>query len=127
MDILYITPRMKDKLLDVCEKNLIEKVLNHFQQVGKIVVKEEDYEPSSRNWVITDYIRNKSIAEREKLSVILAFANTDGYVQINERTEHGDVNVLCMLKELAYISEDDFEYFVEAFFNFSQGKGVKFK
>ena len=40
---------------------------------------------------------------------------------------HNDANVLCMLKELAYISEDDFNCFVEAFFNFSQGKGVKFK
>ena len=126
MDILYISPYTKDKLLEVCETELVEKVLDHFQKVGKIVEKEDNFEPSSRSWIITDYISDKSINEREKLSVILAFANADGYVQINERTEHGDVNVLCMLKELKYISEDVFDYFVEAFFNFSRGNGVKF-
>ena len=77
-------------------------------------------------WIITDYITNNTINCRNKLSVILSFASNGGTVQINDRQEFGDVNVLCMLKELSYISEEDFDYFVEAFFRFSQGKGVKF-
>ena len=124
MDILYISPYTKDKLLEVCETKLVEKVIDHFQQVGKIVETEDNFEPSSRSWIITDYVSNDTINSRNKIAVILSFARIGGIVQINNRQELGDVNVLCMLKD--YISEEDFDYFVEAFYNFSRGNGVKF-
>lgn len=126
MDILYLSPKASHELTQYCESELILFVLEHFSINGKIIEKKDDEQPS-RWWIITDYITNKTINYRNKLSVILSFARIGGIIQINNRQEVGDVNVLCMLKELAYITEDDFDYFVEAFFNFSQGKGVKFK
>lgn len=126
MDILYLSPKASHELTQYCESELILFVLEHFSINGKIIEKKDDEQPS-RWWIITDYITNKTIDYRNKLSVILSFARIGGIIQINNRQEFGDVNVLCMLKELAYITEDDFDYFVEAFFNFSQGKGVKFK
>lgn len=126
MDILYLSPQASHELTQYCESELILFVLEHFSINGKIIEKKDDEQPS-RWWIITDYITNKTIDYRNKLSVILSFARIGGIIQINNRQEFGDVNVLCMLKELAYITEDDFDYFVEAFFNFSRGKGVKFK
>ena len=126
MDILYLSPQASHELTQYCENELILFVLEHFSINGKIIEKKDDEQPS-RWWIITDYITNKTIDYRNKLSVILSLARIGGIIQINNRKEVGDVNVLCMLKELAYISEDDFDYFIDGFFNFSQGKGVKFK
>lgn len=126
MDILYLSPQASHELTQYCESELLLSVLEHFANNGKLVEKKNEEQPS-RWWIITDYITNNTIDYRNKLSVILSLARIGGIIQINNRQEVGDANVLCMLKELAYISEDDFNYFVEAFFNFSQGKGVKFK
>ena len=125
MDVLYLSPQTSHELTRYCERGLILKVLEHFALDGKII-EQQDNEKPSRLWIITDYITNNTINCRNKLSVILSFASNGGTVQINCRQEFGDVNVLCMLKELAYISEENFNYFVDAFFKFSQGKGVKF-
>jgi hypothetical protein len=124
MDILYLSAQTSHELTRYCENELILQVLEHFALNGKII-EEQDNKRHSCLWIITDYITNNTINCRNKLSVILSFAS-NGTVQINDRQEFGDVNVLCMLKELSYISEEDFDYFVEAFFRFSQGKGVKF-
>ncbi len=40
--------------------------------------------------------------------------------------ERGDINVLNMLKDNSFVSDEEFEYYLESFYNFSQGKGVKF-
>jgi len=125
MDILYISPKTEKELTQYCESNLLIAVIAHFANNGKIIKKGDDEHPN-RWWIITDYISNHTIESRKKLAVILSFASIGGFVQIGDRQELGDVNVLCMLKELHYISDADFDYFVEAFFNFSQGKGVKF-
>ena len=125
MDILYLSSQTSHELTRYCEKELILQVLEHFALNGKII-EEQDKKRHSCLWIITDYITDNAINCRNKLSVILSFARNGGTVQINDRQEFGDVNVLCMLKELSYISEEDFDYFVEAFFRFSQGKGVKF-
>lgn len=126
MDILYLSPQASHELTQYCESELLLSVLEHFANNGKIVEMKNEEQPS-RWWIITDYITNNTIDYRNKLSVILSLARIGGIIQINNRQEVGDVNVLSMLKELAYISEDDYNYFVEAFFNFSQGKVVKFK
>lgn len=125
MDVLYLSPKASHALTQYCERELILHVLEDFAINGKIIETQDNEQPS-RLWIITDYITNNTINYRNKLAVILSFASYAGTVQINNRQELGNVNVLCMLKELAYISEDDFDYFVEAFYNFSLGKGVKF-
>ena len=124
MDILYISPKTRTELLQFCESNLLITVLEHFSNNGNIIEKK-DYEHPNRWWIITDYISNHTIESRKKLSVILSFAHIGGFVQIGERQEFGDVNVLCILRELHYISDVDFDYFVEAFFNFNRGNGMK--
>ena len=125
MDILYLSSQTSHEHTRYCEEELILQVLEHFALNAKII-EEQDKKRHSCLWIITDYITDNAINCRNKLSVILSFASNGGTVQINDRQEFGDVNVLCMLKELSYISEEDFDYFVEAFFRFSQGKGVKF-
>lgn len=87
---------------------------------------KKNEEQPSRWWIITDYISNNTINSRNKIAVILSLGAIGGVIQINNRQETGDVNVLNMLKEFAYISAEDYDYFIEAFYNFSQGNGVKF-
>ena len=123
MDILYLSPKASHELTQYCESELLLYVLEHFANIGKIVEKKNEEQPS-RWWIITDYIYNGTINSRNKIAVILSLAAIGGVIQIYNRQETGDVNVLCMLKD--YISEEDFDYFVEAFYNFSQGNGVKF-
>lgn len=127
MDILYISPKTLQELTDFCEQSLIEEVLEHFENVGKIIETVQGGERPSRLWIITDYISNHTIDSKKKLAVVLSFAAIGGVIKIQDRQEVGNVNVLCMLKDLYYISEEDFEYFVDAFFSFSDGNGVKFK
>lgn len=127
MDILYISPQASHELTVFCEPSLIVEVLEHFGEGGKIIATEQGGDKPSRLWIITDYISNHTIASKKKLAVILSFAAIGGVIQIQDRQEFGNVRVLCMLKDLYYISEDDFDYFVDAFFNFSNGKCIKFK
>ncbi len=125
MDILFISPKTGMELTQYCESELLIEVMEHFANNGNIVEKKDSEHPN-RWWVITDFISNNTIDNRKKFSVILSFAAIGGFIQVGERKEFGDVNVLNMLKELYYISDNDYDFFVEAFYNFSQGKGVKF-
>lgn len=127
MDILYISPQASHELTALCERSLIVEVLEHFEKVGKIIETEQGGDRPSRLWIITDYISNYTIDSKKKLAVILSFTAIGGMIQIQDRQEIGNVNVLCMLKDLYYISEEDFDYFVDAFFKISDGNGVKFK
>lgn len=126
MDILYISPKAQKELSLYCDEKLVTEVINHFTTKGTIVANYDDTKRCL--WIVTDYIQEDTIERKKKLSVILSLAAVCGcgIIQIGNRQALGDVNVLCMLKDLKYISEEDFDYFVEAFFNFSQGKGVKF-
>lgn len=125
MDILFISPKTGRELTQYCESELLIEVMEHFANNGNIVEKKDSEHPN-RWWVITDFISNNTIDNRKKFSVILSFAAIGGFIQVGERKEFGDVNVLNMLKDLYYISDNDYDFFVEAFYNFSQGKGVKF-
>lgn len=126
MDILYISPKTKQELSQYCETELVTEVLDHFATKGTIVTKKNAAFPN-RTWIITDYIKDDTLEPKRKLAVILSLAAIAGIIQINDRQEFGNVKVLCMLKELNYISETEFDYFVEAFYNFSQGNGVRFR
>ncbi len=125
MDILYITPRAAHQLTAYCESDLLIEVTEHFAKNAVIIAKDNDSKPS-KWWNITDYINDDSIGCRKKLAVILSFAAIGGFVTIGDMTKMGDVEVLNMLKDTKNISEDDFDYFIEAFYNFSHGNGVKF-
>ena len=125
MDILYISNEVSKKLAQYCDDNLLVKVIEHFAKNGKIVYKDNNGQPS-RWWVVTDFIKDGTINQRQKVAVILSFAALDGFVQIEDRMERGNVNTLCMLKETGNISDEDFDFFVDAFFQFSNNNGVKF-
>ncbi len=125
MDILYITPRAAHQLTAYCESNLLIEVTEHFAKNAVIIAKDNDSRPS-KWWNITDYIKDNSIEYRKKMAVILSFAAIGGFVTIGDMTKMGDVEVLNMLRDTKNISEEDFDYFIEAFYNFSHGNGVKF-
>ena len=125
MDILYLTNQRKEELLKYCEQSLIDYVFNDFSLTGKII-NNSDGEKTSRWWIITDYVTTNRIEAVKKFAVILSLAAIAGFVQIGDRCERGDVNVICMFQQLGFISEEDFDYFTEHFFNYSQGKQEKF-
>lgn len=125
MDVLYLSQETANKLTKYCESCLIKEVLGHFAKNAKIVEKDNDSHPSQL-WNITEYINDDTIEYRKKVSVILSFAALAGFVQIGDRMEQGDVNTLIMLKECNRISEEDLEYFIDAFYDFSRGEGRKF-
>ena len=125
MDILYLTNQTKEELLKYCEQSLIDYVFNDFSLTGKII-NNSDGEKTSRWWIITDYVTTNRIEAGKKFAVILSLAAIAGFVQIGDRCEHGNVNVICMFQQLGFISEEDFDYFTEHFFNYSQGKQEKF-
>ena len=125
MDILYLSTEASHKLTQYCESELLLYVLEHFAKNGKIVEKKNETQPSCW-WIISNYISNNTINSRNKIAVILSLAAIGGVIQIYNRQEIGDVNVLNMLKDFAYISDEDYDYFIESFYHFSQGNGVKF-
>ena len=125
MDILYISPQSINEITRYCKKELVISVINHFAQNGKIIENKNQTHPN-RWWIITDYIKNSTIASRKKLSVILSLAAIGGIIQIGVRQETGDVNVLNMLHKLSSISESDYQYFIDSFYEISQGSDLKF-
>ena len=125
MDLLYITPSSAHELTNYCESNLLNEVMEDFLKNAEIIVKDNNSNPS-RWWIITDYITDDTIPYRKKMSVVLSFAAIGGFITIGDATKIGDVEVLNMLKETNNISEEDYDYFIEAFYNFSQGNGIKF-
>jgi len=124
MDILNITDETKQELLNYCEQSLIDYVFDDFKRIGKII--ERTAGMPSKWWTIDDYVSDKSIEDRCKYAVILSLAAIGGFIQINGIQYVGDVKVLSILKELHIISEDDFDWFVETFFEISDGKSLKF-
>jgi hypothetical protein len=51
MDILYITPEIKQEMLKYCEQELIDFVFDNFvEQGGNIIIKKDG---PSRWWIIT--------------------------------------------------------------------------
>ena len=124
-DILYITEQTIKDLYKLCEINLVSSVLNHFHQNGGIIIKKDNEKPS-RFWDITNYITNNVLKERHKLSVILSFAYIGGFIQINEQKALGYENVLRMLKEMFYLSDEEHEYFLDKYSSLKRGEKVKF-
>jgi len=125
MDILYITPSSAHELTTYCESKLLIEVMEHFAKNAIIIAKDNNSKPS-KWWNITDFITDNTISYRKKMSVVLSFAAIGGFITIGDVTKIGDVEVLNMLKETNNISEEDYDYFIEAFYNFSQGNGIKF-
>lgn len=125
MDILYITPSAARELTNYCESDLLIEVTEHFAKNAVIIAKDNSSKPS-KWWDITNYIKDDSIAYRKKISVILSFAAIGGFITIGNETKMGDVEVLNMLRDTKNISDEDFDFFVDAFYNFSKGIGVKF-
>lgn len=125
MDLLYISPQAAKELTNYCDGNLLKEVTEHFARNAKVYEKDNNSHPS-RWWVITDYINDNTIDYRKKMAVILSFAAIGGFITIGDKTDMGDVNVLNILKSAKNISDSDYDYFIKAFYDFSQGKGVKF-
>ena len=125
-EILYIsTPQIKS-VLDYCEIDLLFQIMEDFHKDHPIVYRER--RPPLATWVISAYIDRIPIDERRNfLSVLLSFAAVNGIIQYKEVNYQGDVNLLKALSDNGDISNSDFEYFNQAFYNFSHGKGERFK
>ena len=125
-EILYISTSQIKSVLDYCEIDLLLQILEDFHKEHPIVFRES--RPPLATWVISAYIDRIPIEERRNfLSVLLSFAAVNGIIQYKEVNYQGDVNLLKALSDNGDISNSDFEYFNQAFYNFSQGKGERFK
>lgn len=124
-DILYISNEIKECLLEYCTEDLLNFVFEDFGRNHEIV--ERDERPPMATWVIDNYINEHPINDRKKiLAVILSFAAIHGVVQLRGNNYQGDAVLLSALRDNGLISEEEEEFFIASFFDFSQGRNIKF-
>lgn len=110
-----------------CEKSLIEEIFEDFSKIGQIIVSEQ-LEVSERVWDISHYVTPNTLCDKRKLAVILSYAWL-GIVKFENWENLGTTNAIIELHSLGCMSDDDFDYFVEKFYNFCTQAGdfSKFK
>lgn len=125
-DILYITEKTKNELLQYCEEDLVNSVFEDFSRNRKIIVKKKDETPS-RYWIITNYINaNTKISKKCKLAVILSMSAIGGFIQIGEECVTSWVKVLQLMKRMSLIDDSEMGYFIGAFTKLAPDQGVIF-
>lgn len=125
-EILFISTPQIQAVLDYCEVDLLFHVLEDFHRNHPIMYRENRFPLAT--WVISSFIDKYPIEERrDLLSVLLSFAAVNGIIRYKEANCQGDANLLKALWDNGDISVSDFEYFNQAFDNFSHGVGVRFK
>jgi len=125
-DILYITEKTKNELLQYCEEDLVNSVFEDFSRNRKIIVKKKDETPS-RYWIITNYINaNTKISKKCKLAVILSMSAIGGFIQIGEERVIGWENALHLMKKMSLVDDSEMGYFIGAFSKLTQGQRVIF-
>lgn len=124
---LNITRKQLSNIEECCEKSLIEEILEDFCQNGQIIVSEQ-LEIGERVWDISHYVTPNTLCDKRKLAVILSYADY-GYVKYENWKNWGTTNAIIELYKLGCMSDDDFDYFVEKFYNFCNQSGdtSKFK
>ena len=124
-DILYVSNEIKESLLRYCTEDLLSFVLEDFGRNHEIVERNE--RPPFATWVIDNYIDECPINERKKvLSVILSFAFIGCIVKFKEMNYRGNGLLLHALRDNGLVSEEDEQYFIDAFYEISQGRNFKF-
>lgn len=95
MDILYITQAVEDRLKEFCSEDLIKHVFEDFKRNSTIVMKEENQVPS-KEWIVSDYIHDKSINIIDKMNVVLSFIASGGIIQIDNTPYFDTFNPLAV-------------------------------
>lgn len=93
-----------------------------------LMIKHLDIEYEKPSWDISHYVIPNTLCDRRKLAVILSYAEL-GTIKLEYWENWGDTNVIIELHNLGCISDEDFDYFVEKFYNFctQSGDTSKFK
>ena len=123
MDILYITQAVEERLKEFCSEDLIQYVFEDFRKHATIVIKEEGQVPS-KIWVMSDFIRDKSINIIDKMNVALSFVASGGIIQIDDIPYFDTSNPLAFAKKLGIINEKQLEILNDPWF-FYNYKNIK--
>lgn len=105
MDILYITQAVEERLKEFCSEDLIQYVFEDFRKHATIVIKEETHVPS-KMWVMSDFIRDKSINIIDKMNVVLSFIASGGIIQIDGIPYFDTSNPLAIVNRLGIINDE---------------------
>lgn len=123
MDILYITQAVNERLKEFCSEDLIQYVFKDFRKHATIVIKEEGQVPS-KIWVMSDFIRDKSINIIDKMNVALSFVASGGIIQIDDIPYFDTSNPLAFAKKLGIINDEQLEILNDPWF-FYNYKNIK--
>ena len=124
-DILYISNQIKERILMYCTKDLLNFVLENFGH-NHVIVERNERHPQAI-WTLDYYLQEFPIDDRKNiLAVILSFAAIGGIVRLGGKNYRGDLALLCALRKNRLITEDDEQYFIDAFWQFSHGENNRF-
>lgn len=118
MDILYITQAVEDRLKAFCSEDLIKYVFEDFKRNATIVIKEETQVPS-KVWVMSDYIRDRSINIIDKMNVVLSFIASGGIIQIDDTPFFDTSNPLAIAKKMGIINDEQLEVLNDPWFYYN--------
>lgn len=123
MDILYITQAVEERLKEFCSEDLIQYVFEDFRKHATIAIKEETHVPS-KMWVMSDFIRDKSINIIDKMNVVLSFIASGGIIQIDGIPYFDTSNPLAIVNRLGIINDEQLEILNDPWF-FYNYKNIK--
>ncbi len=118
MDILYITQAVNERLKEFCSEDLIQYVFEDFRKHATIVIKEEGQVPS-KIWVMSDFIRDKSINIIDKMNVALSFVASGGIIQIDDTPFFDTSNPLAIAKKMGIINDEQLEVLNDPWFYYN--------
>lgn len=120
-DILFLSDENIVKMEKYCTRELIDSVINHFERSGGIVIRNPLSDRPQMSWIITNYLSDESNRNRDVYSVVLSLAAIAGIITIGDYQNFGNVAVSNYLRSINYISEEDWQFFLNEFANHSDG------
>lgn len=118
-DILYLSDTNIVRMERYCTRELIESVISDFEESGGIVIRNPADDKPKMSWIITNFLSNESNRNRNVYSVVLSLAAIAGLIVIGNYENFGNVSVLNHLRLIKYISEEDWQFFLDEFANHS--------
>lgn len=118
-DILYLSDENIVRMEKYCTRELIESVIKDFEDKGGVVIRNPVGDKPKMSWVITNYLTDESNRNLPVYAVVLSLAAIAGLIQIGDYESFGNVNVLNHLHSINYISEEDWQFFLNEFANHS--------
>ena len=121
MDVIHLSIKKLNELRTVCSDELLLNVFGGYSNKHSIIISETK-QPAGL-WQIEEFLDDKSVLRINKIQVLLAFAYFGGFVQFgDEKALFGDMNVLSILVQRDYLSQNEFSMLVDIIYEARRGK-----